>query len=105
MSKDFIPRSVKSLQRDLKLPKVPRRIECFDISNIQGSEAVASMVCFIDGRAKKSEYRRFKIKSTQSPDDFAMMREVIRRRYTRVLKEKKELPQLIVVDGGKGQVL
>ena len=103
-SKDIIPYAVKSLQRDLKLPKAPRRIECFDISNIQGSEPVGSMVCFIDGRAQKSEYRRFKIRSKQSPDDFAMMREVIHRRYSRVLSEKKELPHLIVVDGGKGQL-
>jgi excinuclease ABC subunit C len=103
-SKDFIPHSVKSLQRDLKMTKPPRRIECFDISNIQGSDAVASMVCFIDGKAKKSEYRRFKIRSKTKPDDFAMMREVIYRRYSRVLNEKKELPSLIVVDGGKGQL-
>ena len=99
-----IPYAVKSLQRDLKMSQPPRRIECFDISNIQGSDPVASMVCFIDGRPKKSEYRKFKITGKNTPDDFAMMREVISRRYTRILKEKKSLPDLIVVDGGKGQL-
>ena len=99
-----IPYAVQSLQRDLKLAAPPRRIECFDISNIQGSDPVASMVCFIDGRPKKSEYRKFKITSKETPDDFAMMREVISRRYTRILREKKPLPDLIVVDGGKGQL-
>jgi excinuclease ABC subunit C len=103
-SKDFIPHAVKSLQRDLKMTRAPRRIECFDISNIQGSDAVASMVCFVDGKAKKGEYRRFRIRSKTKPDDFAMMREVLYRRYSRVLKENKELPGLIVVDGGKGQL-
>jgi len=99
-----IPYAVQSLQRDLKLATPPRRIECFDISNIQGSDPVASMVCFIDGRPKKSEYRKFKITSKETPDDFAMMREVIARRYNRILREKKPLPDLIVVDGGKGQL-
>jgi excinuclease ABC subunit C len=99
-----IPYAVQSLQRDLKLAAPPRRIECFDISNIQGSDPVASMICFIDGRPKKSEYRKFKITGKETPDDFAMMREVITRRYTRILREKKPLPDLIVVDGGKGQL-
>jgi excinuclease ABC subunit C len=103
-SKDYVPHSLRSLQRDLRLKVIPRRIECFDISNIQGSDPVASMVCFINGRPKKSEYRKFSIKSKSTPDDFAMMKEVISRRYSRLLREKKELPQLIVVDGGKGQL-
>ncbi len=103
-AKDFVPHVVKALQRDLRLSKEPRRIECFDISNIQGSDPVASMVCFVDGKPKKSEYRRFKIQSKSTPDDFAMMREVVQRRYSRMLRENKDLPDLIVVDGGKGQL-
>ncbi len=103
-AKDYIPHAVKALQRDLRLKKMPRRIECFDISNIQGSDPVASMVCFVDGNAKKSEYRKFKIQIKDTPDDFAMMREAIKRRYNRLLREKKTLPDLIVVDGGKGQL-
>jgi excinuclease ABC subunit C len=103
-ARNFIPHVINSLQRDLRLSNPPRRIECFDISNIQGTDPVASMVCFIDGRPKKGEYRKFAIKSKSSPDDFAMMREVIHRRYSRLLAEKKDLPDLIVVDGGKGQL-
>jgi excinuclease ABC subunit C len=102
--KDYIPHSVKALQRDLRLPKLPRRIECFDISNIQGSDSVASMVVFVDGKPRKSEYRKFKIRSVDGPNDFASMREVIERRYSRVLSEQTELPDLIMVDGGKGQL-
>jgi len=103
-SKDYVPHSLRSLQRDLRLDKVPRHVECFDISNIQGSDPVASMVCFINGKPKKSAYRKFAIRSKSTPDDFAMMKEVISRRYSRLIKEKKDLPQLIVVDGGKGQL-
>jgi excinuclease ABC subunit C len=103
-ARDYIPHVVNSLQRDLRLKNPPRRIECFDISNIQGTDPVASMVCFIDGRPKKSEYRKFAIKSKSTPDDFAMMREVVQRRYSRLLDEKKEFPDLIVIDGGKGQL-
>jgi len=103
-ARNYVPHVLNSLQRDLRLSRPPRRIECFDISNIQGSDPVASMVCFIDGRPKKSEYRRFAIKSKSTPDDFAMMREVIHRRYTRLKDEKKEFPDLIVIDGGKGQL-
>lgn len=101
---DYVPHAVKSLQRDLRLSKLPRRIECFDNSNIQGSDPVASMVVFVDGKAKKSEYRKFKIRSVVGPDDFASMKEIIERRYTRVLSEGLELPDLIMVDGGKGQL-
>ncbi len=103
-AKEYVPHSVASLQRDLRLNKLPRRIECFDISNIQGSDPVASMVCFVNGKPKKSEYRKFKIQSKETPDDFAMMQEALTRRYRRVLDEKQEMPDLIVVDGGKGQL-
>jgi excinuclease ABC subunit C len=92
------------LQRDLGLARTPRRIECFDNSNTQGSDPVASMVVFVDGKTRKSEYRKFKIQSVAGPDDFASMREIIRRRYARVLEQQEQLPDLIVVDGGKGQL-
>jgi excinuclease ABC subunit C len=104
--KDFVPHAVQSLQRDLRLKSIPRKIECFDISHFQGTETVASMVVFEDGKAKKSEYRKFKIK-TVAPgevDDFASMREVVRRRYSRVIEEQSPLPDLILIDGGKGQL-
>ena len=103
-ARNYIPHVINSLQRDLRLSNPPRRIECFDISNIQGTDPVASMVCFVDGRPRKSEYRKFAIKSKSSPDDFAMMREVVHRRYSRLLAEKKDFPDLIVIDGGKGQL-
>jgi len=103
-AKNYVPHVVKALQRDLRLKTEPRRIECFDISTIQGSDPVASMVYFSDGKPKKSEYRKFKIKSKDTPDDFAMMKEVLKRRYSRILNEKKKMPDLIVVDGGKGQL-
>ena len=101
---DYVPHPVKALQKDLRLEKLPRRIECFDNSNIQGADPVASMVVFVDGKPKKSEYRKFRIRSVAGPDDFASMREVIERRYTRVLGEGGEMPDLIMVDGGKGQL-
>jgi excinuclease ABC subunit C len=101
---DYVPHSVQSLQRDLRLEKPPRIIECFDISNIQGSDPVASMVVFSDAKPKKSEYRKFKIRTVAGPDDFASMREVIERRYAKLLEEGEPLPDLIVVDGGKGQL-
>jgi len=102
--KDYIPHSLKALQRDLRLQNPPMRIEAFDISNIQGSDATASLVTFVNGQAHKSEYRRFKIRSKSTPDDFAMMAEAVSRRYTRQLKENQPLPDLILVDGGKGQL-
>ena len=101
---DYVPHAVKSLQRDLRLARLPRKIECFDNSNIQGSDPVASMVVFVDGKPKKSEYRKFKIRSVQGPDDFASMREVVQRRYKRLIDEQGELPDLVMVDGGKGQL-
>lgn len=101
---DMIPRSVESLKRDLRLPRDPRRIECFDNSNFHGTDPVASMVCFVDGKPRRSEYRKFKIRTVEGPDDFASMQEVVSRRYRRVLDEGLALPDLIVIDGGKGQV-
>jgi excinuclease ABC subunit C len=101
---EFIPHSVKALQRDLRLDVPPRRIECFDISNLQGSDTVASMVLFIDGKPKKSEYRKFKIRSVSGPDDFASMQEVVERRYSKLIEAEETLPDLIMVDGGKGQL-
>lgn len=95
---------VKSLQEDLKLENIPYIIECFDISNLQGTDAVASLVVFENGKAKKSKYRMFRIKTVPGPDDYASIREVIYRRYKRLLEEDKELPNLIIVDGGKGQL-
>ena len=102
--KELIAGSVVALQDTLKLTVPPKRIEGFDISNIQGTNPVASMVCFINGVAAKSEYRRFKIRSKETPDDFLMMHEAVFRRYSRILNEKKSMPDLILIDGGKGQL-
>ena len=99
-----IPHSVKELKEQLDLQRLPRRIECFDNSNLQGSDPVASMVCFVDARPKKSSYKRFHIKTVEGPDDFASMKEVLSRRYKRVMDEGQQIPDLIVVDGGKGQL-
>ncbi len=102
---EFAPEVLKLLQKELHLDRLPRRIECFDISNIQGSDIVASVVVFENGKPKKSEYRKFKIRSVSGkPDDFASMQEVIERRYSRVLSEGGKMPDLIVIDGGKGQL-
>ncbi|HZV13090.1 MAG TPA: excinuclease ABC subunit UvrC [Candidatus Kapabacteria bacterium] len=98
------PRMVLSLQRDLRLENTPLKIECFDISHFQGSETVASMVVFENGKPKKSEYRKYKIKTVEGVDDFASMKEVLRRRYTRAIAEDQDMPDLIMVDGGKGQL-
>lgn len=103
-SQGKINAAVLTLEKELRLPKKPLRIEAFDISNIQGSDAVASMVSFRNGMPNKDQYRRFKIKSVEGIDDFAMIAEVVRRRYTRLLKEEKSLPDLILIDGGKGQL-
>ncbi len=96
--------SVSALQRDLRLKNLPKKIECFDISNLQGTDTVASMVVFEDGKPKKSLYRKFIIKTVEGPDDFLSMQEVIERRYTRLKEENQKLPDLIMVDGGKGQL-
>ncbi len=101
---DILPHSLEALQRDLRLPFPPRRIECFDISNIQETDTVASMVVFVDGKPKKSEYRKFKIHSIEVQNDFASMQEVVTHRYEKLLRENEELPNLIMVDGGKGQL-
>jgi len=95
---------LQQLQEDLRLPFYPEHIECFDNSNFQGSYPVAAMVCFRDGMPSKKDFRRFNIKSVQGIDDFASMREIVFRRYSRLLHENKELPQLVVIDGGKGQL-
>jgi excinuclease ABC subunit C len=95
---------VSALQRDLYLTSLPRKIECFDISNLQGTDTVASMVVFEDGKPKKSLYRKFIIKDVIGPDDFSSMREVIKRRYSKLQEENGILPDLIMVDGGKGQL-
>jgi excinuclease ABC subunit C len=94
----------EALQDALALPDLPKRIECFDISHIQGAETVASMVVWEDGKMKKSDYRKFIIRSVDGVDDFASMREVVGRRYQRVQHEKKEMPSLILIDGGLGQL-
>ncbi len=99
-----IPMAVKDLKEYLSLERLPRRIECFDNSNIQGSDPVASMVCFVDGQPRKSEYKRFMIKTVTGADDFASMKEILKRRYTRVKKDKLQPPDLILIDGGKGQL-
>jgi excinuclease ABC subunit C len=99
-----LPYVLSSLKRDLRLKNLPRKIECFDISNLQGTDTVASMVVFVDGKPKKSLYRKYIIKSVEGPDDFASMQEVIERRYTRLKEENEDLPDLIMVDGGKGQL-
>lgn len=95
---------LKTIKLELKLPTLPHRIECFDNSNIQGTNPVASCVVFIDGKPAKREYRKFHVKTVVGADDFASMEEIIFRRYSRVLDEGLELPDLIVIDGGKGQL-
>lgn len=102
--KERIPHSVKELKEYLNLDRLPRRIECFDNSNIQGSDPVASMVCFVDALPRKSEYKRFNIKDVEGADDFASMYEVVKRRYKRVKQQKLQIPDLLLVDGGKGQL-
>ncbi len=97
-------RVLAALQQALNMDRLPRRIECFDNSNTQGDEPVAAMVCFLNGKPAKSEYRHFLIKTVVGPDDFSSMEEVVYRRYHRILEEGKELPDLLMVDGGKGQL-
>ena len=99
-----IERLMETMKKDLRLPAKPYHIECFDNSNFQGDYAVSAMSVFKNGRPAKSDYRHFNIKTVVGPDDFASMEEVIYRRYKRLLEEEKELPQLIVIDGGKGQL-
>jgi excinuclease ABC subunit C len=94
----------EALQDILVLPELPKRIECFDISHIQGAETVASLVVWENGAMKKSDYRKFQIKTVEGVDDFASMREVVTRRYKRVAEENKAMPSLILIDGGLGQL-
>ncbi|MBE6274159.1 MAG: excinuclease ABC subunit UvrC [Bacteroides sp.] len=97
-------RILKEIQEQLHLPKIPVHIECFDNSNIQGSDAVAACVVFKMGKPSKKDYRKFNIKTVVGPDDYASMKEVVRRRYTRAIEEETPLPDLIITDGGKGQM-
>jgi excinuclease ABC subunit C len=97
-------RLMAAMQRELHLDRQPRHIECFDNSNLQGTNPVASCVVFRDGKPSRKEYRHFNIKTVEGPDDFASMREILHRRYSRLLAEGAELPDLIIVDGGKGQL-
>jgi excinuclease ABC subunit C len=97
-------RILTTMMNDLRMKELPVHIECFDNSNFQGDNAVSAMVCFKNARPDKNEYRHYNIRTVVGPDDFASMEEVIFRRYKRLLDENKPLPQLIVVDGGKGQL-
>ena len=97
-------RLMKELQEKLKLPKLPYQIECFDNSNISGTDAVAGCVVFKGMKPSKNDYRKYNIKTVEGPDDYASMQEVVRRRYSRMIEEKTPLPDLIITDGGKGQM-
>ncbi len=97
-------RILEGMQKDLRLKELPRRIECFDNSNFQGDYPVSAMVCFVDAKPSKKDYRHFNIKTVQGPDDFATMRESVFRCYSRRIEEGGEMPQLIIIDGGKGQL-
>ncbi|HET8839766.1 MAG TPA: excinuclease ABC subunit UvrC [Flavobacteriaceae bacterium] len=97
-------RVMAQMKKDLRLSEEPRHIECFDNSNIQGTNPVAACVVFKNGKPSKSDYRKFNIKTVEGPNDFASMEEVVFRRYRRLLEENEELPQLIIIDGGKGQL-
>ena len=99
-----VERTLERMKMDFRLSELPRHIECFDNSNIQGTNPVASCVVFRNAKPAKRDYRHFNIKTVEGPDDFASMKEVLTRRYTRLMEEGEELPQLIVVDGGKGQL-
>lgn len=99
-----VPYALSALQRDLRLKHLPKKIVCFDNSNLQGSDAVASMVTFENGKPKKSEYKKFIIKTVVGPDDFASMHEVLTRHFTKLIETNQPLPDLIMVDGGKGQL-
>ncbi len=99
-----VQRTLERMKQDFRLSELPTHIECFDNSNIQGTNPVASCVVFRNAKPAKRDYRHFNIKTVEGPDDFASMKEVLTRRYTRLMEEGEELPQLIVVDGGKGQL-
>ncbi len=95
---------MKTVQNLLKLPQLPIQIECFDNSNIQGSDAVAACVVYKMAKPSKNDYRKYNIKTVVGPDDYASMKEVVRRRYTRLIEEQSSLPQLVIADGGIGQM-
>jgi excinuclease ABC subunit C len=99
-----VKRIMAQMQKDLRLPSEPRHIECFDNSNIQGTNPVAACVVFKDGKPSKKDYRHFNVKTVEGPNDFASMTEIVYRRYKRLLDENEPLPQLIIIDGGKGQL-
>ena len=101
---ELVPKMINQLQEDLHMKVPPRKIEAFDISHLGGTNTVASMVCFVDGKPRKSLYRKFKVKTVDGIDDFASMREIVHRRYKRQQKEGKSFPDLILIDGGKGQL-
>jgi excinuclease ABC subunit C len=102
--RELVPKMISQLQDDLQMKVPPRRIEAFDISHLGGTNTVASMVCYIDGKPRKGEYRKFKVKTVEGIDDYASMREIVFRRYKRVKEEGMGLPDLILIDGGKGQL-
>jgi len=104
LKKHSTERRLEQLRKDLRLQELPRHIECFDNSNLQGTHPVASCVVFRDARPSKKDYRHFNIKTVRGPDDYASMEEVVNRRYKRLIEKGKELPQLVVIDGGKGQL-
>lgn len=102
--KSHAERILKTMQEDLQMEQLPYHIECFDNSNIQGHHPVSSCVVFKNAKPAKNDYRKFNIKTVEGPNDFASMQEVVRRRYTRLLKEEADMPQLVIIDGGKGQL-
>jgi excinuclease ABC subunit C len=97
-------RILETIQKDFRLKSLPRHIECFDNSNFQGTNAVSACVVFKNGKPSKKDYRHFNIKTVEGPDDFASMKEVVARRYQRLVDEGQDLPDLVVIDGGKGQL-
>ena len=99
-----VERIMETMKKDLRMKEWPRHIECFDNSNFQGTNAVAACVVFKNGKPSKKDYRHFNIKTVEGPDDFASMEEVVYRRYSRLIREDQDLPQLIIIDGGKGQL-
>lgn len=96
-------RLLKEIQQELHLDRLPMQIECFDNSNIQGSDPVAGCVVFVKGKPSKKDYRKYNIKTVEGPDDYASMKEVVKRRYQRAIEEKAPLPDLLITDGGKGK--
>ena len=104
LQRDKVPQSIYALQRDLSLPILPRRIAGIDISNFQGTDPIGSLVIFEDGKPKRSQYRYFKIKDVKGPDDFASIYEVVSRHFKRILKRSETAPDLLLIDGGKGQL-